>query len=87
MNNKVAVCPSSTVELNGYVIPSTSRISTEVLIAKDRCDASECGAAARVRTVKDTATLLFCAHHARKNIRSLVEKGWMIDDQTVQKNS
>ena len=66
---------------DGYVIPEASTISTRVLLAVDRCDARECGAAARVRAVKNGSELVFCAHHGRKNVKSLVEQGWFIDNQ------
>lgn len=64
---------------DGYVVPETSTISTRDLLAVDRCDA--CSAAGRVRAVKNGSELVFCAHHGRKNVKSLVEQGWFIDNQ------
>lgn len=84
MSNSVDVRrPVSMVERDGYVIPRNSRVSTRTLIAVDRCDAKSCNAGARVRAVKDSFELIFCGHHARKNVNSLVESGWLIDDQSV----
>jgi len=83
MSNSVDVRQVSMVERDGYVIPRGSRASTRKLLAVDRCDSKQCNAAARVRAVKNSSELLFCGHHARRNVNSLVDSGWLIDDQSV----
>lgn len=85
MNNATAVKPKTTsaLEINGFVLKSDSRVSTSTLNALHRCDNSDCNAAARVRAIKGTSELIFCVHHARKNVESLVSKDWLIDDQSA----
>lgn len=51
------------------------------LTAADRCDS--CGATAYVRFVMTSGgELLFCAHHARKNIAALKPLASRIDDES-----
>lgn len=64
----------------GISLPSDVFTTTETITRSDRCDA--CSAAAYVRAVKEDMSLLFCGHHARKNLTSILEQGWKIDDQT-----
>lgn len=61
-------------------VDSPNSITTKELNLKDRCD--RCGAAAYVRAVKGEYELLFCSHHARKNLKDLHTDEWKIDDQT-----
>jgi hypothetical protein len=73
----------STLIIDGFTLPQDSVIDGPALILSDRCDV--CRAAAFVRAVhgtEKTADLLFCGNHARRNLVALVEKGWLIDDQT-----
>lgn len=46
------------------------------LTAHSRCD--RCGAQAYALAQRDNLELMFCAHHASKNIASLEDDGWRI---------
>lgn len=69
----------STITMKPQAVSENSFTSPELTL-RDRCD--RCGAAAYVRTVKGDNELLFCGHHARKNIAALDAEGWKTDDQT-----
>lgn len=78
------ITPTTTVtalESLGVVLDNFSRTKTRELRTIDRCDRCN-AAAANVRAVKDGTELIFCTHHAKKNVPALVSQGWLIDDQS-----
>lgn len=54
---------------------------TSELCAEDRCDASNCNAAAKVRAHFTTGTLDFCGHHANPILGELAEQALRITDE------
>lgn len=60
---------------------TTTLAPSASLTAADRCDS--CGATAYVRVVMNSGgELLFCAHHARKNLDALKPLAARIDDES-----
>jgi hypothetical protein len=56
---------------------------TKPLTALDRCD--RCGAQAYIRaTLPVGGELLFCAHHGRKHVAALRDKGADIQDESAR---
>lgn len=53
---------------------------TSELCATDRCDATDCSAAAKVRAHFKTGTLDFCGHHANPIMDALTEQAVHITD-------
>lgn len=72
---------TTALEASGIVLDSFSKTSTRSLRAVDRCDNCS-SAAATVRAVKNGQELVFCTHHAKKSVPSMVSQGWLIDDQS-----
>lgn len=72
---------TTALEASGIVLDSFSKTSTRSLRAVDRCDSCS-SAAATVRAVKNGQELVFCTHHAKKSVPSMVSQGWLIDDQS-----
>lgn len=61
---------------------SSPVLKSRTLLLKDRCDS--CGARAYYRAWKEPYNneLLFCGHHGRKHLPSLIAQGFGIDDQS-----
>lgn len=48
---------------------------------KERCD--RCGFSPFVKAVRGKSVLMFCLHHGRENVPTLVDNGWEIEDNTA----
>lgn len=60
------------------------KLKVEELTALDRCDHSECPAAAMsVVTMPSGGFLLLCSHHSDKLHESLIEKGFSVEKTKV----
>lgn len=67
------------------VNPTFSSHSLKDVIVSGLCDS--CGTRAAHVAVKDKLKLSFCAHHARHNAASLLERGFAITPDTYRFNN
>jgi hypothetical protein len=51
--------------------------------ATDRCDRCGARACVRVTLTESRLELLFCAHHARVNMKALAEVGCTVEDESA----